>query len=574
MVPLKLGRADWWMISLSAFICLCVGIAAFVSSPNGSDQLQYHLPRMVEWADRQSIAFFPTHYYVQLFAPPLAEWMMLQSFILSGGDHFVNLVQWLSFCGSAVCGSLIAKELGSGRRGQIVAAVFCVTLPQGILGASGAKNDWVLSFWMAAMVYFLLRARSDQRPLTFCNIGIATGAAILSKGTAYPFLPFIGLACLVPLMVANWRLVLRRAPLVIGIILLMNVPQWSRNYSLGGSPFGLSSPDVAGHDKYTIDHLSVAGTIANVLREGAMHFGLPGDSLDRRATKAVRSIIESIGIDPDDPGAINYSKFGILRYNREEYDAGNPLHMALVIVTFGVLFIGWRSAGSISLLLAFGIVASFVFYCALFRWEQWCPRLHLPLFIIAAGVVATVLSRRFPRIVVSLMFILLVTAFLPALCNDSRPLLLAGNLRHPSTEDRSIFLRSREQLYFTEEKDLAATYIPAAAAVREQNCGDVGIDTSLKPYSHEYALFALARLSGRRSQFRYVGVENISRKFMGPADLRQPCVVICSACRTHPEKMAEYASVLPREQIFGDLVIFSAQGVTQASGSNLSGRSK
>jgi hypothetical protein len=97
-----LGRADWWMISASGFIWICVGLAALISPPNGSDQLQYHLPRVVQWAERHSVVFFPTHYYAQLFAPPLAEWMMLHSYILSGGDRFIGLVQWLAFSGSAI----------------------------------------------------------------------------------------------------------------------------------------------------------------------------------------------------------------------------------------------------------------------------------------------------------------------------------------------------------------------------------------------------------------------------------------------------------------------------------------
>lgn len=81
------------MIAGVSLISVLVGITALVSPPNGPDQLQYRLPRVIGWASRLSAGFFPTHYYVQLVAPPLAEWTMLHSYILSGGDHFVALAQ-------------------------------------------------------------------------------------------------------------------------------------------------------------------------------------------------------------------------------------------------------------------------------------------------------------------------------------------------------------------------------------------------------------------------------------------------------------------------------------------------
>jgi hypothetical protein len=551
----RLTRVDGWMILVSGFIWVCVGLAAFASPPNGSDQLEYHLPRVVQWAERYSVAFFPTHYYAQLFAPPLAEWMMLHSYILSGGDRFVGLVQWLAFSGSAICVSLIARELGSGIRGQIVAAVFCVTLPQGILGASGAKNDWVLSFWLAAMVWFLLRAKADRSLLNSCNIGISLGATILSKGTAYSFVPLIFLACLIPLLRSDWKIILKRAPVVIAFVLLLNAPQWIRNYSLGGSPFGLASPDVAGHDKYTIDRISIRNTIANVLREATTHLGSPNDALNRHSTKAVRALISSMNVDPDDPGAVNYSQFVIPHSSREEYEAGNPLHLVLITIFFVLILISWRQFELGITLLALGILASFVFYCALFRWEIWCPRLHLPLFVVAAGLVGAVACQRYPRLVLPIASTLLVTAFLPALCNDSRPLLLSGKLRHP--DGKSVFLRSRTDLYFTEEGSLAATYIPAAEAIRKEACTDIGLDESIKPNSHDYALVALARVPQRNSNFRYIGVHNLSTKYAKPADLRPPCLVVCFGCLARSEKWAEYSAALPQTQVFGDITIFS-----------------
>ena len=138
-------------------IAAVTAFTAWVSPPNSVDAFGYHLVRVVYWAQAGSVRFFPTHYFNQLSMPPLAEYAMLHTYVLSGGDRLVNLVQWVGFAGSILAVSLIAQALGAGRRGQMLAAVFCATLPNAILQASGAKNDCVLSLWLAAMVYFTLR---------------------------------------------------------------------------------------------------------------------------------------------------------------------------------------------------------------------------------------------------------------------------------------------------------------------------------------------------------------------------------------------------------------------------------
>jgi hypothetical protein len=548
---------DRWMLAGMAFICFFVGLTAIVSPPNGSDQLQYHLPRIVEWAQRHSVAFFPSHYYVQLFAPPLAEWTMMHTYILSAGDHFVNLVQWFAFMGSAVCAGLIARELGGNYRAQVTAAFLCVTLPQGILAASGAKNDWVLSFWLAAVVWFFLRFRRDSNVWNACNCGIALGAAILSKGTAYPFLPFVLLACVIPLLALNDKILLRGAPAIALVVLLMTGLQAARNFSLGGSIFGLSRPDVAGKEKYTVDRITIPGIAANVIRELAMNFSTPSDAINHRVTGLLRAVIVRMKVDPDDPGATNYAQFAIRHYSREEYLAGNPLHLLIIFFFFGFLLLSWRAFDPRVSLIALAIVCSFLLYCALFRWEAMCPRLHLPLFVLSGAIAAIVACHCFPRLIPFAAVILFLSAMPPLFLNDLRPLLFAGNLRHLTDSDRSIFLRSRSELYFTEQRNLASTYIPAAALLTKTSCTDIGIDMSVQPVAHEYALMALGKVPGGESRFRYVDVHNLSSKYATNADRQQPCAVICVDCRNHREKWAEYLAAFPHSNVFGDLVIFN-----------------
>jgi hypothetical protein len=558
-VKSTLGGPDWLMLTGALLICAAVGVTAAVSPPNGSDQLQYHLPRVAEWASRHSVRFFPTHYYVQLFAPPLAEWMMLHSYVLTGGDRFVGLVQWVAFVGSCISVSLIAKELGANLRCQILAAFLCVTLPQGILAASGAKNDWILSFWLSAVVFFLLRWLRDPSWLSSCNVGISVGSALLSKGTVYAFLPPIAAAILISGLRTKWRIAFQRAPLVLAMIVLLNGMQWARNYSLGGSIVGLSAPDVAGKEKYTVDRITLPGIASNLLRELAMQMGTPVDSVNQRETKIVRAVISRMGVDPDDRALTNYANFEIPRkyFQLDEYYAGNPLHLALAVFAFAALLVAGRRRSAAAAALALGIMGGFVLYCSLFKWEIWCARLHLPLLVADCAVVALVVYQRFPKLVVPLALILLALAIRPALCNETRPLLFSGTFHNWIQGRTSILLRSRPELYFTQQGKLKDTYLPAAEAIRRANCGDIGMDTSVTPYSHEYPLIELGKNPGRESTFRYLDVHNLSSKYADRSDLQVPCLVVCPDCRDRKDKWEEYSTALPVARAFGNLMIFS-----------------
>src|SRR5260370_30814783 len=141
---------------------------------------------------------------------PLDECLMLHAYVLPGGDGLINLLAFAAYAGSIVGVSAVAGAFGLNPRSQAWAALFCATLPNAILQASGAKNDFLLAFWLVCAVYFA--ARRDALWL-----GLSAALALDTKGTAYLFLP--------PLLVyAVAVLTRRRLVWIAAAICVLNVP--------------------------------------------------------------------------------------------------------------------------------------------------------------------------------------------------------------------------------------------------------------------------------------------------------------------------------------------------------------
>jgi 4-amino-4-deoxy-L-arabinose transferase-like glycosyltransferase len=535
-----------WPVDLDALshtqLIAIVGVAvvtlalALLAAPATEDTMVYHLPRVMHWIQDKSVEFYPTHIGRQLWPSPGGEYVVLHGQLLSGSDRLVTLEQWLAFLGDIALASLIARELGARRRGQLFAAFFFALLPPAVAQASGAQVELVAAFWFGCAVVLGLQLINDREKTTRWSsvflFGAAVGLSILTKTTAFIFLaPFMTWY-----LVASVRRAGRRAIgswAVAGLVAIaLNAPHAARNLETYDHPLGRR-----GGNGQVNSAFFPAGFVSNVVRNTSLHFGTRSPRANLALYSSVLGIHKLIGVSPDDPR----TTFPGLRYKpvRLEYTeqtGGAPIHVLLLAASLLILVRGIRRKDSAALILLAAVVAGFLLFSLYLRWQPWHSRLWVPLFVVAAGAVGVAFESISRRVIRGAIIASMMLGALPALLlNPPRPLVW----RQP------IFELPREVQYFAENYRRYAVYRDAANFLAGAGCYDVGL--WIPGDGEEYQLWSLlqsrASEAHRTVRIRHLGVNNESTELAGrvSGDNFRPCALVY----IHPPPMPPDLPVPP-----------------------------
>ena len=518
------------LAAATAGIAAVAGLTAALSAPNSYDAMAYHLPRVVYWAQAGSVKFFPTSYFTQISLPPMAEYAMLHTYVLSGGDRFVNLLATAAFACSIIGVSSLAGALGANTKVQALTAFCCATLPNAILQASGAKNDTLLALWLVCAAYFALR-----RDLWF--LGLSFGLALATKSTAYLFAPPL----IASVLAIQWREGRRPrwGALAVALAagaLLLNAPQYVRNFRFSGSPLGFDSPyGKGGLYRWANTRFGWKPLVSNALRNLSDQMGSRGARWNQAEFHAILAIHRALHIDPQDRDTTwATTQFGPPVETAHEGNANNRWH--LLLMAAGMALALWRAGRRrdwVWLTYGGGLFLAFLLFSFYLKWEASGGRMLLPLFMLGSPLAATVLAavRPAPVTVLACLF-LLGGARLPLLKNWTRPLL----------GPRSVFATPRDGQYYMDMLPLNDRnwQLQAVEATAQSGCQLVGLDFSGD--DAEYPFQALLRARSPAVRFMHTGVGNASAMFY-PAAVPQPCAVLCMHCGGNPARIAEYGGI-------------------------------
>lgn len=487
---------DFCLLAGVGTVVIITGLVAITAAPNNWDSMTYHMSRVVHWIQNRSVAHYPTHIQRQLYQGPWAEFAILQFQILGNGDRLANMVQWFSMAGSLLGISLLVSEMGFPLRGQLWAAFAAAVLPMGILQSSSTQNDYAVALWLIGLAIFVVRCHRGQGKWgDTVALGVSLGLGALTKATAYIIaVPFLVWFFAVGIRQREKRL-WRESAVIFVLLIVINLGHYSRNTGLYGSPLS------GGEQKYFNEVFSPGVLISNLVRNGVLHLGAPQQSFNQGIKAGVAAFHRMLGLDPSDPRS-TWGEFDVPAWSTNEDIAGNPLHLALIVIAVGVC-LGRRELRCNSGLWAYlgAVSGGVLLFCLVLKWQLFHSRLQLPFFLLAMPLTGMALSRIRGRWIFYGVFLIFLMSALPYLLhNERRPLL----------GKRNIFNTKRASQYFSYRRFMEVPFVGAVKFVGGQGCSDVGLLFGADDW--EYPFWALFAESPRPVRLRHVHVKNISAK--------------------------------------------------------------
>ena len=485
------------VLALLACVVVLTGITAIVAAPNNFDSLTYHLPRVMHWIQNRSVAHYPTNIDRQLVLAPFSEYVIMHFQILSGCDRFANCVQWFAMVGAALGGSLIARALKGSLNCQIVSAAIAVSVPMGLLQSTSTQNDYVVTFWLVCLVYFIIQAKGQSGAKHALLVGICLALAIFTKGTAYLVAAPFMLMYLWQMVGTGMKTVATSMLIVAVAILLVNGGHYARNFSVYGNPL---SPGT-GND-IICKRVDVTAVISCATKNVATQLttGFKGaNAVLREVTGAVH---RGIGVEVNDPQLTADDNFTILPaevLNHEDY-APNPLHMALLLFSGVLLAVRRKSLSRETLLFALATMLSFVVLSMSLKWTPYLSRYFLPVFVLSAPVVGLLCDGIKLRSFVNLCAVALIA---------SSFFILAHNARRPLVGPQSVFVTDRIDQYFMVNPQAKYYFNSLAGMAKAQRVTNIGILNN-SGNMLEYLLWVVLKDNGVDCRIEHLDVTNPS----------------------------------------------------------------
>jgi 4-amino-4-deoxy-L-arabinose transferase-like glycosyltransferase len=497
----RLPSRGTYVAFIGVVLALC-WLTALLAPPSNGDVLSYHLPRVRHWIQNRSFAHYPTHTLRQISFPPGPGYFVATLQLLSGGDRFANLPQWLAFAGSIAVSAGLSRRI-FGPRAFWPTAFLCATVPMAILQSTTAQSDLLAAFWLLCFVALVFE-RQRYGLVDAVWLGGALGIGMATKTTMLLFAsPFV-----LVLAIRARRAGRRSAFVILAVVALVAalpvLPHGVRNLRTFGSLLGPSFDT-------TLARRDPPALLSNVLRHVVLSY--PSIAVWDGVAWLHAHVLH---IDPSAtattfPDTAFIPELARRSLSVDENFAASPFHVTIVLVgAVTALTVARRRGGRATrrFQLPIALALSFALYCAAVRWQPWANRLLLPLLLVATPLGGWVLTRVSSIKRKIFAFILGATALMYCLLSARHPL-IAG----PAAP--SIWARSRGELYFADD-DLApaggklrGAYEELLRQARAKGCTRVALRS--REFEPEYLVWITLDRLGASTQLRNARVDNVSR---------------------------------------------------------------
>lgn len=398
-------------------ILLLVQLAlAWRVPPNNYDSMTYHLTRILFWLQDDSVRQFANATERQATFPVNAEIIQGWTMMLSGGERFVQLVQWTAQLGLIAFVFAAAKDFGYRRIHAGVAACAMLAMPIMVAQATSSQNDLIVGFFAAGAALFLLRGlRGDD--WAYVPAAIAAGLAVGTKSTGPLIIASLGIGAIV-YCGRDWRRLARPACLLLAGIVLLGSFNYVQNLAERGSVLG---SDIGDKDRIS----KPCQVPTNALKFGwysvASLPGFSAGSVELFAEKRMNGIPSRTALKL---GCTDHGPFTVNHDAKEDRVSGGLPLLFLIFPAVLVALFRRRSREEFALAVAASTLVGL--YVVTLLFNEWAGRFMLVPAVLATPLVARLAKRSSVQMLT--LSLVVVSMFTMTVQNATKPVFNGGSL--------------------------------------------------------------------------------------------------------------------------------------------------
>lgn len=394
----ELDKRTWMLLVL---FCIPL-IASIIYVPYNWDSMTYHLARIVNWEQFQSIEHYATGNDRQVASPVLPAYNNLFVYVITNQSvRLLNLQQCIAYGINAYMVYQIARKIEVKKNYAYVGALLFMTAPIALAEAMTTQVDHLSTMYLLFFVYLVLGFIRTKECLSWNKSTVETivvmAACIAFSYLSKPSTGFGILVFLVALLIACIRRkdriieLIKMAVVALAVIVIPLSFDWIRNYL----SFGSISIDQVG-SRQLIGTLKPNYVFINLLKNFTHNiFPILNENYQGLMVSILTKISNFLGVAINDPTISEDGRmFGYSSVGTYGCDTA-PNYILVIILCFCLLLLPfvYRKMTRIQRQVSMASIVSFLLFCMVLRWEPFVTRYMISYFAMVCVAVVVILQK-------------------------------------------------------------------------------------------------------------------------------------------------------------------------------------